>query len=211
MDKLEIGGGSNPAEGYLNVDINPECSPDIVGDIRAFFSPDVKIEDYPELMEIEDSQFAEIRVIHFIEHIEWIYQKPMFQWFCERLAPRGKLVIETPDLEWIARSYIKNRRNGQYPSEHPDLNDVNDFVPWVNFKLFSGCSPGDYHHSMFDKVWMRRTLREAGFTAKIQQKRGSLYAVGIKMKDGPEKEEQYYVASKKFGVLDIFKMGGWIR
>ena len=43
MDRLEIGGGSNPTEGYLNLDINADCKPDITGDVRSFFTPDVNL------------------------------------------------------------------------------------------------------------------------------------------------------------------------
>ena len=43
MDRLEIGGGSNPTEGYLNLDINADCKHDITGDVRSFFTPDVNL------------------------------------------------------------------------------------------------------------------------------------------------------------------------
>ena len=210
MDKLEIGGGSNPAEGYLTLDINPDCSPDITGDVKAFFSPDVEIEDYPDLSRLNGTTFNEIRVVHFIEHIEWIYQKPMFHWIYEKLNNRGKLVIETPNLEWIAKSYLKNRRSGEYPDEHPSLDGRNDFVPWVNFKLFSGCSPGDYHHTMYDKVWLTQVLRQTGFAANVRPSGSTLYAVGLKKVDIPE-EEEYYASNRKRDWLGFLKMGQWIR
>jgi len=211
MDRLEIGGGSNPTEGYLNLDINADCKPDITGDVRAFFTPDVDLEDYPDLQEIDEFVFDEIRATHFVEHIEWIYQKPMFEWFYKVLKPSGRIVIETPNLHWIIKSYLKNYGSGEYPQEdHPDLNGTNDFVPWVNFKLFSGCSPGDYHHAMFDKVWMRQVLKETGFTPTVKAKGAYIQAIGVK-KDLGLPEEEYYVPRNNRRWWDAFKMGQWIK
>ena len=211
MDRLEIGGGSNPTEGYLNLDINADCKPDITGDVRAFFTPDVDLEDYPDLQEIDEFVFDEIRATHFVEHIEWIYQKPMFEWFYKVLKPSGRIVIETPNLHWIIKISLKNYGSGEYPQEdHPDLNGTNDFVPWVNFKLFSGCSPGDYHHAMFDKVWMRQVLKETGFTPTVKAKGAYIQAIGVK-KDLGLPEEEYYVPRNNRRWWDAFKMGQWIK
>ena len=211
MDRLEIGGGSNPTEGYLNLDINADCKPDITGDVRAFFTPDVNLKDHPELMEIEDSEFDEIKATHFVEHIEWIYQKPMFEWVYRMLRPRGRVFIETHNLRWIIKSYLKNYGSRTYPSEdHSDLNGPNDFVPWVNFKLFSGCSPGDYHHAMFDKIWMKQILKETGFTPTVKAKGAYIQAIGVK-KDQGLPEEEYFGSSNNKRWWDMFRMGSWIK
>lgn len=183
-DSLEIGGGVNATPGYLQIDIDANVDPDIVADVRAIFTPDVKLEDYPDLEPLADlgnPMFSRIKAIHFIEHVQWLYQEAMFQWFFALLYPGGVLELETPDLMWIAKSYIKNKKKSKFPlTDHPTLNKPQHFVPWVNFKLYSGCSLGDYHHCMYDKEHLGQSLKGVGFNAKIKARGGHLYASAIK-------------------------------
>ena len=57
MKKLNLGSGSFPKEGYINVDIDPRCNPDIVHDLEKF--------PYP----FEDNTFDLIEADHVLEHL----------------------------------------------------------------------------------------------------------------------------------------------
>ncbi len=56
--KLNLGCGREKKEGFLNVDINPECRPDAVHDLSRF--------PYP----FQDNRFEEIIMNHVLEHLE---------------------------------------------------------------------------------------------------------------------------------------------
>ena len=184
FDKLEIGGGFNPSSGYLQVDMDASCQPDIVGDIRAIFTPDLKLEDFEQLQPLADysnPMFEAVKCNHFIEHVQWLYQEAMFQWFYAILHPNGVLELETPDLMWITKSYLKNKKKKKFPlQDHPNLNKPEHFEPWVNFKLYSGCSLGDYHHCMYDKEYLIYQLNKVGFKSKVTSRGGYLKALAVK-------------------------------
>jgi len=184
LDRLEIGSGNTPEDGFTHLDVNPQ-SPhvEIVGDIRSIFSVDYDISQYPDLVYLKDIQgvFSEIRAVHVVEHVQWIYQKAMFEWFFRLLKDGGRLTVQTPDLEWIAKSYIKNKRKKRFPeTDHPDLSLPKDFTAWANFKLYSGCSKGDYHHCSYDRDWLKQVMVAAGFRTSIHRRGGTLHATGNK-------------------------------
>ena len=200
FDKLELGGGGQPTEGYLQVAWSKTSNPHILGDVKALFSPDAKVEDFPGLEQLSFTGgflFNEIRASHFIEHIPWLYQESMFSWLYNILEPGGRLSLETPDLLWVAKSYIKNQRRRKFPiDEQPLLSGPDDFIPWVNYKLFSGCSysleeGGDYHHCLYDKDWLTLILTKAGFKASVSSRRGKLRAMAYRPKEEMSSNEYY--------------------
>lgn len=190
---LNIGAGSQKDANFQTLDIDTSCEPDYVADIRCAFAASDYFRDraneYPDLSRIQPNQFMLIWEQHTAEHIEWIYQQTHFQWLYQIIAPGGCIVIEVPNLEFIARVYLKNldrQRKGdhvRFPAqEHGDLSETesSDMQRWVNFKLFSGCSPGDYHHVCFDPMLLWRMTSLAGFE-KISIWNGtSLKAVAYK-------------------------------
>ena len=177
--KLELGGGENFfTEGYLNVDIKEGPGVDVVGDLLALFTPDAEMSDYPLLERLDgENLFTEVRAIHFVEHIPWIYQESMFDWIWRILEPGGTLEVVTPNLEYICRVYLKRGRwrvsrflkrafKGVVldlipETDHPYIisskNEI-DLRRWFNFKTFSGCSKGDYHHCLYDTYMFKDLL-----------------------------------------------------
>ena len=208
MKKLEIGVGvhdksSKQAEDIITVDMNKAVDPDIHGDIRAIFCPDYDLEDYPQLTGIADAKetFTDIIAVHIIEHVQWIYQHDMFAWFEQLLEPGGTLHIETPNLNYIAQVYLKNKRwrwasfverlNGRkvklFPEgQHamcPTGMDEVELRWWTNYRLFSGCGRGDYHHCIFDAVLLRNVLQKFFKKVKVLERRDVLFATAIKKED----------------------------
>ncbi|HJP17064.1 MAG TPA: hypothetical protein QF468_00240 [Nitrospinota bacterium] len=206
-DKLEIGSGGNPGEGFTHLDINPNAPHvEFIGDIRAIFMPEeFDINLYPTLLPLKAKSqedelllFKEIRLYHVVEHIHWYNQMAMWQWLYQLLKEGGKLDIETPDMEWVMKLYLKNRSkwrrflNGgifNYPrNEHPDIsaNTGESLSRWVAFKIHSGGSydkPSgiyDHHLGMYDKTRLKAELENSGFSSTVSQIQGTLKAIAVK-------------------------------
>jgi len=162
VPKLEIGSGMNPTPGYEHLDRDPECPHlEYCGDFRALFVPDVADpQKNRDVFRLQFDYYEEILAIHYIEHVEWIYQEAMFQKFFEFLKDGGVLRVVTPNLDWIVRQYclgrglrrrlFRRRRQAEVEwwNEHPKFKTLTpaernfvEFSLWVNFKLYSGCSP----------------------------------------------------------------------
>lgn len=173
---LDVGSGKNDDAKWQTVDIDGSSNPTFTGDIRALFAPcptyrDM-LSDFPELQLISQGAFVLVRLQNVAEHIEWLYQGQLMQWVYSLLAPGGVIAIETPNLEYIAKAYlvgldrVKSGKRPKFPhNEYPDMvdGDSYDFSRWVQFKLFSGCGTGDYHHACYDKNFLHTTLTGASF------------------------------------------------
>lgn len=164
--KLELGSGNNPTEGYEHLDREASC-PHVewFGDIRGLWEAAFK-GDVGNLPELPYGVYSEVLSRHFIEHLPWKDQPTLFTLMFDLLIPGGRLVAETPNLEYALRYYGTKRLRRSFPkTDHPDIRDdaPGNLQRWLNFKLFSGGSPGDYHHSTFDREWLRILLKDAGF------------------------------------------------
>ena len=206
-DKLEIGSGENPGEGFTHLDINPNAPHvEFIGDIRAIFMPEeFDINLYPTLLPLKAKSqedelllFKEIRLYHVVEHIHWYNQMAMWQWLYQLLKEGGKLDIETPDMEWVMKLYLKNRSkwrrflNGgifNYPrNDHKDIsaNTGESLSRWVAFKIHSGGSydkPSgihDHHLGMYDKTRLKTELDNSGFSSTVLQIQETLKATAVK-------------------------------
>jgi predicted SAM-dependent methyltransferase len=58
MKKLNLGCGGYKKNEFVNVDVRPECHPDVVHDLNTF--------PYP----FEDNRFEVVEVDHLLEHLE---------------------------------------------------------------------------------------------------------------------------------------------
>ena len=56
MIKLNLGSGYRPSEGFVNIDVNPDCEPDIVCDITYG-------------LPYKDNEVDAIKAVDFLEHI----------------------------------------------------------------------------------------------------------------------------------------------
>lgn len=147
---------------------------DIVGDVRQLFAPGYMehLEDDSPLHRIKPGFYRVVRLHHMLEHVEWIYGDFFFRWVFSILCDGGMVSIDTPNAEISTRVYIANMdriRKGNFPEypshEHPYCNpDVPWHIQkWFNFKLFSGCSPGDYHLASYSAYGIGCMLAEQGF------------------------------------------------
>lgn len=171
---IDIGCGNDPVVGCQTLDINDEFNPDFVGDIRELFAPGYmdNLDDSSSLLDIPESYFQVVVLHHVLEHIEWIYTDFFVRWVHSILVDGGMVSIATPNAEYAAKVYIANLefikggKEVSYPAhEHQYCKEgiLWHINKWFNFKVFSGCSPGDYHHSMFDSISLGYLFSEQNF------------------------------------------------
>ena len=100
-EKLNLGSGNEKLEGYTNIDSDPTCNPDIIG--NALNLDMIKNESVNEL-------FCEHLLEHFdIKEIDILFEE------CRRiLKPNGKLVIIAPDMKTVLDIYFKKECDIDY-------------------------------------------------------------------------------------------------
>lgn len=161
MRKLEIGSGHRPLEGYEHLDINKDC-PHL-----EYIAPMDKIP-------VEDNAFDEIQAIHVIEHQPWRTTLATLTEWVRVLKPGGMVRIATPNLRWIAQSYVNARADNpdeylrdanvmlDIEREKLHLNDQLDVGMWANFKIMSSGIEYDQHYACYDAIILGTLLKEAG-------------------------------------------------
>lgn len=158
MRKLEIGSGHRPQPGYEHLDIDASC-------------PDVDYVSSMDIVPVEDNVFDELISIHSIEHIEWRKgEKTLIEWH-RVLKPGGRVYIATPNLRWIAQSYLDNSAEwyNDYKIMHPDekkylnIDNKTCHTLWANFKIFSSSSATDKHYACYDAFLLTSLLKKVGF------------------------------------------------
>ena len=139
--KLNIGCGTTKIEGFINLDINPDCNPDIVHDFR-------KGLPYP------NEHFDEIVCFHIIEHIEKKFHQSLLRDIHRALKPTGKFYITFPDF-WKCAEYWKENKRG-------------DRKFWEDTIFGRQAYPGDYHVCICTLDQMSRQLSGIGFDPYYQ-------------------------------------------
>lgn len=177
---LDLGSGAFPIPGADHLDRDP-AAPHVeyVGDIRALWRDGYG--DAGNLADITPGAYDVVVANHFVEHIEWIYQDQLFDTVYQWLRPGGEFIVATMNLAYVLRHYTKRRLRRKFPvNEHPAVRNRDDCAlqRWLNFRLFSGCGLGDYHHCAFDAPLLTDTYDRAGFTDIHIRKGSMLYAYG---------------------------------
>ena len=139
--KINLGCGTRPAKGYVNVDINPEVKPDKVFDCSI-----------PLTRVFKAGEAVEIKAIHLLEHLEFGRACAALRSWHKVLRPGGKLIIEMPNIEVLAACFLK----------FPDQRDV--IKEWI----FGGQDrDGQYHKWGWTPAELQYELEEIGFLTSI--------------------------------------------
>ncbi len=93
MYKLNLGCGDNLLEGYVNID-----KYDKAADVRL---------DITNLDPYADKSVDEIVAYQVIEHVPYNESNQMFREMHRVLKPGGFAIVETPDIEYVARAILK--------------------------------------------------------------------------------------------------------
>lgn len=104
---------------------------------------------------------------HVLEHVRMENQSFVFSELFRTLAPKGRIRIVVPNIEYGARMYAKLNpelsRNKKFPTIHPTAppTPLGAFLSW----LYTPDRPSSSGHCMgFDWMTLRHYLVAAGFT-----------------------------------------------
>ena len=137
LQKLEIGSGNKPTEGYLHFDVREIEGTDIVGDARK--------------LPFEDNSFEEILSRFFLEHLYRNDAKKALEEMFRVLHPGGRLEIIVPNLEYFCKLFIEEK--GQ--KKEWALNKIYGFEKYEQ----------DHHYFGYDFDILKSFLEEAGFVS----------------------------------------------
>jgi len=135
--KLNLGCGYDKREGYLNVDVDPACAPDIL----------ILDEDYSR---IPRRHFEEVLAKDVLEHIPRTQTLAALLDFSDYLVDGGKLILQTSSILGVA---AKLQETNRYADHHG----------WTICLFGNQAHPGDFHHTGFTDVTLTVQLRAAGF------------------------------------------------
>lgn len=136
--KLNIGCGSNKIAGYINIDTEESCEPDLVHDLMEKPLP------------FEDGSVDEILFFHCIEHIRKCLHEQVLNEFRRVLVPGGKLYISYPTF-WECAQRWHNNTNGEKKFWEATL---------YGRQLY----PTDYHVAAMDPIELHDLLGRLGFS-----------------------------------------------
>jgi len=143
--KLNLGCGLDIRDGYINIDIRKVHPKILVLDLEKEL-----LKPFP------DNSAEEIIAKDFVEHLSWRVVEAFLKDCYRVLRPRGKMYIQVPDMEAIAKKVILN------PSfKYGELEGWKAISFWVY-------GAGDYGEPSFHKAGftiptLRRLLESIGF------------------------------------------------
>lgn len=112
--KLNLGSGGLNIEGYVNLDLETSCEPDVIARVPP--------------LPFDDGTFEEIVASHFMEHLTRPDAIEAVKECYRCLQPDGTLLVAVPDTREIMRGYIERvQRPGPpgivdyYNADHTDL------------------------------------------------------------------------------------------
>ena len=132
--KLNVGCGNRKIHGFVNIDLNPSCEPDVVASCGSI----------PSEYHYADLIYA----CHVLEHYPRMQIPDLLSHWYACLTSGGVLRIAVPDFESIFELYQQDPKS---------LKDLQGF-------LYGGQKTEyDYHHVAFNFYTLQALLNEAGF------------------------------------------------
>jgi SAM-dependent methyltransferase len=140
MNRINIGCGYDHRPGYLNVDMDPACKPDVLVTDNEFST-------------LPRQSFDEILAKDVLEHIPRLDTlKALLEW-ADLLKPNGRLIVQTASFLDIARNMASVDKYG--------LQEV-----WTIAAYGNQVHAGDFHHMTFTPLSLRVHLLAAGFAVE---------------------------------------------
>lgn len=153
--KIEIGAGYNPQPGYEHIDARRLPHIEHVMD----FAKDP--------LPYGDNTVDEILSNHSIEHASYRRLPFILKEWHRVLKAGGKVVLRTPDLEFICKTYLAGKKTPEWPDDEKFIeNNLGEVSPawWANIKLFAGQDyAGNFHYLCFDFKMLHDLLKKYGF------------------------------------------------
>lgn len=157
--KLHFGCGYDKRDGYLNVDMDPNCRPDLV----------VVNADYSA---VPRNYFTEVLAMDVLEHVPRARTLDLLLDFADYLVDHGKVLIQTTS---ILHAAVKIQSSKDYVSLHGRTG-------WM---FGNQQHPADFHYTGFTDRTLQTHLMAAGFTVeKMELRQGwLLYVEATKTSD----------------------------
>lgn len=135
--KLNLGAGSQKIKGYISVDSEPKCNPDVLVDFTKKRLP------------YKEKSVDEIVMFHTIEHIQKRYHRFIIKECFRVLKVDAKLYLSYPEFWECARRWKDNYLG------------MKEF--WENTIFGLQAYPSDFHVCIMDPPELELQLRDAGF------------------------------------------------
>lgn len=143
---LHLGCGQKVFEGYINIDY-PSENHSVMSDIQADIFTDILT------MQCSPGTVSEIRLHHVFEHFNRVTALAQLYRWSHWLKDGGRLIIETPDLEGMAKTFLKTR-------DHSIRMGIARHIAGDQ------SSPWGYHLEHWWPQRYRETLTQIGFEIK---------------------------------------------
>lgn len=146
MVKLNLGCGALKIEGFVNIDMDPDCSPDIVCDVSA-------LDKY-----VDDETVEEIVAYDVIEHFDRFKYREVLRHWNKKLKTGGTILIRTNDWDRIMYQYLTGKLL--------QSRIIIDFEKLVWHFMCEHEKPGMGHKWGFNKHSIAAALFDTGFTCQ---------------------------------------------
>ncbi len=149
--RLNIGCGPTGKDGWLNLDLEPSGSGELLSvDLR-------------ERLPLPDGSAAEIYSEHFLEHVDYpeLAETVLRDW-CRVLAPGGRIRVVVPDIEMVLHAYVNGGDEGFYAAQrrwHPS-----ELVTQMEHVNFNFRQAGEHRYA-YDFETLQQLLERCGFEA----------------------------------------------
>jgi predicted SAM-dependent methyltransferase len=138
--RLNLGSGTTPIPGFVNVDALQDApGVDVVADIG-------------ERLPFDDGAADLVYASHLLEHFGHHEVPGLLAEWRRVLRPGGTLLLAVPDLEVVAARMMDRR--GWFTPPH---------MPWVGVIYGGQKDEYDFHKTGFTAPWLAHLLEEAGF------------------------------------------------
>jgi hypothetical protein len=135
--RLNFGCGYDKRDGYLNVDSDPECEPDIL-----LLDNDLSV--------LSGEPFDEVLALDVLEHIPRTQTPTILLEWNDLLTPGGRLVLKTSSILGVAQQLGRER-------------SFREQYGWTLCLFGTQAHPGDFHHTGFTELTLTVYLLAAGF------------------------------------------------
>lgn len=135
--RLNFGCGHDKRDGYLNVDTDPHCGPDLV-----LVGNDLSV--------LPSNWFEEILALDVLEHIHRVATLPVLVDWSDLLIDGGLLRVETSDVQGV----VKRMTDEPSFASH---------YGWTQCMFGTQAHPGDFHHTGFTETTLTVHVLAAGF------------------------------------------------
>jgi len=135
--KLNLGCGSEKIPGYINIDVEKKCKPDLVHDF------------IKKPLPYKSGSVSEVLLFHTIEHIQRRYHRIILAQIWIILKPKGFFLISFPEFKKCFENWNKNKA-GQKQF-------------WEATMFGRQAYPSDHHVVPMDSTDFTQTLLEMGF------------------------------------------------